>query len=1102
MKIDIVKERFVSLFKEPQTLNSIYRIMMNDFYDTPASQWLDESNNVVTVTFKALNENVKSMASFLSKKLSAQQQGSFIGMTMENSHLWQVCFWALLMAGFKPVLIDVNQKEDMVDYIIESAGIQAIIGKSGLELKNTILQISMDEVKSANEPSEFTPKWADNLALCTSGTTATAKVLVFDGAAISSQLEGFYRVYLKDRRIATAPTPVKLLAFLPMHHVLGFITSCIAYPFLNKTVVYLKDRSPASIQSACKGIGVTHMVSVPLLINNLKNGVQRKIRQEEPKKEKLLNMLFKVSFFIQKIAPKEGDNFVRNSVTKSVIKKLFGGTFRWICVGGTHVPVESLKFMNGLGYCATIGYGMTECGIIAFEPGMKLNRRIDGTTGPLMYSFESKIIDENGKDTHTGELLIRGKSMHIGKMQNGKMIGADIDEDGWLHTGDIAYFDQDSLVIAGRLKEVILNESGENIYPDELEDNFDNLPLVERYCILGLDNNGSDEIALVVQIQDSAKNESAMADILQKVEAVNQQLPVMKRIKKVFVANEPLPLSNGIKIRRQKLKELLENNQVSVTELKMNTGISSTVPVTSAAPGSRTSPLEKEKSSGKTGNDAEFLRIRELVRKCFADVLNVTPDKVGYDMCFVEDLGGDSLDSLGLLALAETRFGLLIEEDEYIKCRTVNDFSHLLFNKLTGAVPEKRSTEQMPDVKPVTVFEETSEYRIFLSRFNDTEKYKNPYFVRHDSVLRDTSITGEREVLNFASYNYLGMSGHPQVSEAAVEAVKKLGTSASGSRLLAGEKTLHRELESEIAKWKHTEAALVLVGGHSTNVTFVGNFCGSKDLILYDALSHNSISQGLKLSSATSRLFPHNDYETARLILKSIRNKFEKVLLVIEGVYSMDGDIAPVPEFVKLKKEFGLFLMVDEAHSCCVIGENGGGVDEYFNLDPDDIDIKMGTLSKGLGACGGYLAGKKALIEYMKYSLPGFVFSVGVSPPLAAAALESIRIMKKDNSLVRQLHENIRHFVSKAKEKGLNICKAGESAVLPILVGNEYDAFKLSAALLERDVFVPPAVYPAVPVNMARLRFGVTSCHTKEQIDRALEVLKEEAAKMNIVLPG
>ena len=1103
MQGKIIKSRFDRLFKKSESMtrsmSSIYEVMMGDCLDSAASQWLDDEGNTVTVTFRTLNEDVKSMAAFLSGKLDGQQ-GCFVGLSMENSHLWQVCFWALLMAGFKPILIDVNHKEEMVDYMVECSGARTILGRSNLKLTNAVLQIPLDELKAPKQSATLKPCWADNLALCTSGTTATAKVLVFDGNAIVWQLEGFYRVYLRDERIAAAPTPVKSLAFLPMHHVLGFITLCIAYPFLNTTIVFLKDRAPASIQAACQKIGVTHMVSVPLLINNLKNGVLRKIRNEEPKKEKLLNLLSKVSFCIQKLSPKTGDAFVRNKVTKPIIKKLFGGTFAWICVGGTHVPTDSLKFINGLGHVATIGYGMTECGIIAFEPGTVFKRRIDGSTGPLMHGFTSKIIDEAGNEAKTGELLIKGESMHIGRMQKGAMISADIDADGYLHTGDIARFDNGSLVIEGRLKEVILNESGENIYPDELEDQFENLPKVTKYCILGLNNKGSDEVALVVEIQDGERNEHVLANISIAVGAVNAQLPVMKRIKRVFAANEPLPLANGFKVRRQKLKELIENNRFSATELQIKTDTPSSASGI-AAGNIGPAPVAGAVASHPDQND-QFLQIRAQVIQCFADILEITPDKVGPDMRFIEDLGGDSLDSLGLLAMSEMRFGVLIEEDDYYKCTTANDVSQLIYERLTGILPTPKSAARNVDVKPITKFEDTPEYKAFKARFAAFKGVTNPYFIAHDSPLRDTSVVNGEEVINFGSYNYLGLSGHPQVSRAAIDAIETLGTSASGSRLLAGEKTLHEKLEKEIASWKQTEDALALVGGHSTNVTFVGNFCNDKDLILYDILSHNSVSQGIQLSRATSRLFPHNDYKAAREILASLRNKFEKVLLIIEGVYSMDGDIAPVPEFVKLKKEFGVFLMVDEAHSSCVIGKNGGGVDEYFKLGPNDVDIKMGTLSKGLGTCGGYLAGKKSIIEYLRYSLPGFVFSVGLSPALTAATLEAIRLIREDNSLVKKLHENIRYFVSKAKELNFNLCMASETAIVPVLVGKDNDAFALSAALFEKGIFVPPAVYPAVPANKARLRFCLTSCHKKEQIDRAMEVLKELAHKMNIVLPS
>ncbi|MBR6028509.1 MAG: aminotransferase class I/II-fold pyridoxal phosphate-dependent enzyme [Clostridia bacterium] len=409
-------------------------------------------------------------------------------------------------------------------------------------------------------------------------------------------------------------------------------------------------------------------------------------------------------------------------------------------------------------------------------------------------------------------------------------------------------------------------------------------------------------------------------------------------------------------------------------------------------------------------------------------------------------------------------------------------------------------TQTNEKAERITRFTDTPEYKAFAERSRTLFAHGNPYFVCHDSPLTDTSLMAGQRVLNFGSYNYAGMSGRKEVSEAAKRAIDMYGTSASGSRLLAGEKTLTQELERAIADWKHAEAALVLVGGHSTNVTCVGHFCGEGDLILYDALIHNSVAEGCRLSHATCRPFPHNDPEALRRILSTRRDRFRKALICIEGVYSMDGDIAPVPEFVKIKQEFGCFLMVDEAHSTCVIGETGGGVDEYFGLDPKAIDIKMGTLSKGLGACGGYLAGDFDLIEYMRYNLPGFVFSVGISPALAAAALESVRLMRSDPSIMENMRCNVACFVEEAKRHGFDIGLAGRTAIVPVTVGEDDDAAELSNRMREKGVFVPPAVYPAVPRGEARLRFCLTAAHRPEQIVEALNKLEEAAAELGIDL--
>ena len=405
-------------------------------------------------------------------------------------------------------------------------------------------------------------------------------------------------------------------------------------------------------------------------------------------------------------------------------------------------------------------------------------------------------------------------------------------------------------------------------------------------------------------------------------------------------------------------------------------------------------------------------------------------------------------------------------------------------------------------VTPITRFQDTPEFRAFQERRSTLpDGGENPYFIAHDSPLTDRSLMDGRWVLNFGSYNYVGMSGRPEVEEAAIDAIRKYGTSASGSRLLAGEKSLYRELETELADWKHADAALVLTGGHATNVTFVGSFCHDGDLILYDSLIHNSVAEGCRLAHATARPFPHNDAAALERILQRRRSMFAKCLIIAEGVYSMDGDIAPVPEFVRLKKEYGCFLMIDEAHSTCVIGETGGGVDEYFGLKPDDIDIKMGTLSKGLGACGGYLAGSADLIEYLRYNLPGFVFSCGISPALAATALCAIRLLRSDPSVMGSLRRNVQVFADECRRRCLDIGQAGRTAILPVLVGRDEDSWRLSNRLRREGVFVPPAVYPAVPHDQARLRFCVTAAHRPEQIIEALDILERVAEQLDIPLP-
>lgn len=496
--------------------------------------------------------------------------------------------------------------------------------------------------------------------------------------------------------------------------------------------------------------------------------------------------------------------------------------------------------------------------------------------------------------------------------------------------------------------------------------------------------------------------------------------------------------------------------------------------------------------------------IEEKVLEITSKALGVDAGSIGSQDALSERFKLDSLQAMEILAKVEDEFSVLIPDDEYFKCKSVSQIAKLVTKALGLEQTEGETERERPRTaskKRITDFASSREYAVFLERKKSIEKLGNPYFIKHDSKVADTSVISGRKTLNFGSYNYVCLSGDPETVEAAREAASLYGTSASGSRLLAGDKSLYRQLEAEIADWKHTEDAIVMVSGHATNVTTVGCLCNENDLILYDILSHNSITQGCQLSKSMSKSFPHNDFDALESLLKEHRDEYEKVLLIVEGVYSMDGDIAPIPEFVKLKKKYGLLLMVDEAHSTCVLGEHGGGVDDYFGLAPDDIDIKMGTLSKGLGTCGGYIAGSKQLVEWLMYNAPGFVFSVGISPVLAAACLAGIRKLRRDATPVKRLHSNIAYFMAEARKRKLDTVLAGETPIVPIMIGPDEQSFALSVKMLEKGVFVPPAVYPAVPKGKSRLRFCICSEHEPWQIDLALDELERTAKELGIQLP-
>ena len=368
----------------------------------------------------------------------------------------------------------------------------------------------------------------------------------------------------------------------------------------------------------------------------------------------------------------------------------------------------------------------------------------------------------------------------------------------------------------------------------------------------------------------------------------------------------------------------------------------------------------------------------------------------------------------------------------------------------------------------------------------------DPFFRVHEGIAGAETLIGSKTYVNFASYNYIGLNGHPHIADAAKGAIDRYGTTVSASRPVSGERPIHRELEQMLARIHGCEDCVTLVGGHSTNVTVIGHLLGRNDVIVHDALIHNSVVQGATLSGARRVPFPHLDHRAADRLLGELRPRHGRALLVIEGHYSMDGDVPDLPGFIAVARRHRTWLMVDEAHALGVLGPRGFGTADRFEVDPSEVDIWMGTLSKSLVSCGGYIAGRRDLIDYLKLAAPGFVFSVGMAPAAAAAALAAIELLEREPERVRRLNDRAGLFLQLARQGGLDVGGSIGASIVPVITGSSIRAGRLAQAMFERGVNVQPILYPAVPERAARLRFFLTAAHTDEQIRDTVRILMEE----------
>ena len=718
---------------------------------------------------------------------------------------------------------------------------------------------------------------------------------------------------------------------------------------------------------------------------------------------------------------------------------------------------------------------------------------------------------------------------------------AETDEGPFMRTGDLGFVLDGELFVTGRIKDLIIVR-GVNVYPQDIEMTVQKSaqylrPLGGAAFMVKDDAEPPQEHLIIVQeLERQFKGDpTALFTAIQKAVALEHEIPV-KGI--VLIKSGSIPKTSSGKIQHHACRNGFLDGSLSEIErwvsgdvsfrfvqgeeaenaLQEAVGLTDSEdhsrivrgkiePFAAEAPHKPIAPdpvpeepshmLIKETPAKKPAQSTiSLISKEEIAAIVLEEVRKIAKERAAHLTLETDitELGLDSLERMEILASLEDRFGGQFPESILPELFTAQQvFDAVLLYLGTGprkSVEQNRNRlrSEIPEEDYlVAMFPEYLRLKAGLDMIQDTGL--NRFFDVHEGITNDRATIGGKEYINFSNYNYINTSGDPEVTQAAIEACEKYGTSVSASRLVSGNKPIHRELENEISRFLGCEDTIVLVGGHSTNEGVIGHLLNEKDMILADALAHNSIVEGALLSGARRRPFPHNDWEAVDWILNKHRGEYRRVLIAVEGVYSMDGDYPDLPKLIEVKKRHSAMLMVDEAHSIGVLGATGRGIGEHFGVDRRDVDIWMSTLSKTFASCGGYISGSKELVEYLKYTSPNFVFSVGISPPNCAAALAALRILEREPHRVERLRQNSKLFLKLAKERGFNTGMSQDTAVVPIILGNSMLALQMSKALFDRGINVQPILHPAVEEKAARLRFFITSAHTEEQIRYTVDAI-------------
>ncbi len=629
-----------------KTFHAIYADLMERNASKRASIYFDEDDHKRYLSYRELSRRVDYIAHHLMGAFDGYEPNSIVALKIKNSPSWAPLFWAILSSGHRVLLIDARLAHENTENLLKQSGAKAIIAAEEAAYSVPLYRLN-DIIASPEKP--LNGAWANEVLFCSSGTTGEIKMMAMDGENMVAQIQSARSLPL-DNTLIMHPGNIRILAMIPFHHIFGFVAVFLWFSYFGKAIVYASDISSREILKAVHKAKVTHLFSVPLFWDGVAQQVSRSTSLKGNKSKALLDDL--IAYNNGLISRAEAGVASWPLVQMKIKKKVLGNSLEWCISGGGYLQKSTLSLLNGLGYRLANGYGMTELGVASVETSHYNEDLLKGAIGRPFAGFGFKIAGEKRE----GELLIKSPTTHKEEIVGGQRRKTPL-VDGYFPTGDIAYADEDGrYYIRGRIKDTIISTNGENVYPDEIESYFLSLPHVLSLAIIGVENEGKEEICLILDLDNSIDEES-LKQLKKKIDDINLSLPNEKKVSKVLAYRKSLPMANNMKVKRFVLKEELKKNPDNFYDLLGEI---------------------KPAVSFEGFEEKEVQETLSGVRRIFSKILLLPEFKIGDEEIWNKSLGGDSMSYVTMVNDIDEYFHVTIPDELYGKIGSVTDFAYVV----------------------------------------------------------------------------------------------------------------------------------------------------------------------------------------------------------------------------------------------------------------------------------------------------------------------------------------------------------------------------------------------------------------------------------------